>query len=72
MRKLSYKNDLCMKFHFNANQSHFHINGFALRLDLKQRHKGKWPIKLIVNGLNPGVSEVHIAVRTDQTYNTIY
>ena len=35
-----------MQFHFHANQSHFHKNGFALRLALKQRHKGtrKWPI----------------------------
>ena len=31
---------------FHANQSHFHKNGFALRLALKHRHKGtrKWPI----------------------------
>ena len=31
---------------FHANQSHFHENGFALRLALKQRHKRtrKWPI----------------------------
>ena len=30
---------------FSCNQSHFHKNGFALRLALKQRHKGtrKWP-----------------------------
>ena len=37
-----------MQFHFHANQSHFHKNGFALRLALKQRHKGtrKWPIAL--------------------------
>ena len=36
-----------MKFHFQANQSHFH-NGFALRLALKQRHKEtrKWPIQM--------------------------
>ena len=36
-----------MQFHFHANQSHFHRNGFALRLALKQMHKGtrKWPIK---------------------------
>ena len=36
-----------MQFHFHANQSHFHKNGFALRLALKQRHKGtrKWPIR---------------------------
>ena len=35
-----------MQFHFHANQSHFHKNGFALGLVLKQRHKGtrKWPI----------------------------
>ena len=38
-----------MQFHFHANQSHnFHKNGFALRLALKQRHKGtrKWPIAI--------------------------
>ena len=31
--------------------SHFHKNGFALRLALKQRHKGtrKWPIVCIVH-----------------------
>ena len=36
-----------MQFHFHANQTHFHKNGFALRLALKQRHKGtrKWPIE---------------------------
>ena len=37
-----------MQFHFYANQSHFHKNGFALTLALKQRHKRtrnwKWPI----------------------------
>ena len=35
-----------MQFHFRANQSHFHKNGFALRLALNQRHKEtrKWPI----------------------------
>ena len=44
---LSYENEFCMQFHFHANQSHFQNNGFALRLALKQRHKGtrKWPIK---------------------------
>ena len=48
MRNLSYENEFCMQFHFHANQSHSHNNGFALRLALKQRHKGtrKWPIKL--------------------------
>ena len=35
---------------FHANQSHFHENGFALRLVLIQRHKGtrKWPILFAV------------------------
>ena len=36
VRNLSYENDFCMQFHFHANQSHFHKNGFALRLALKQ------------------------------------
>ena len=38
-----------MQFHSHANQSHFHKNGFALRLALKLRHKGtrKWPIDLV-------------------------
>ena len=29
-----------MQNHFHANQSHFHKNGFALSLALKQRRKG--------------------------------
>ena len=39
-----------MQFYFHANQSHFHKNGFALRLALKQRHKETrtWPIQLHV------------------------
>ena len=46
MRNLSCENEFCMQFHFHANRSHFHKNGFALRLALKQRHRGtrKWPI----------------------------
>ena len=48
MRNLSYENEFCMQFYSHANQSHFHKNGFALRLALKQRHEGtrKWPISL--------------------------
>ena len=55
MRNLSYENELCMQFHFHAIQIHFHKNGFALRLALKQRHKGtrKWPIDLLF-GLKVG------------------
>ena len=50
MRNLSYENEFCMQFHFHANKSHFHKNGFALRLALIQRHKRtrKWPIALWV------------------------
>ena len=36
-----------MQFHFHANQSHFHKNGFALRLAFKQRHKGSLGIGLL-------------------------
>ena len=53
----------CMQFHFHANQSHFHKNGFALRLALKQRHKRtrKWPIKdWRGNCLTAGLSEVRL------------
>ena len=37
-KNLSYENEFGTKFHFHTNQSHFHKNGFALRLALKQRH----------------------------------
>ena len=49
MRNLSYESEFCTQFHFHANQSNFHKNGFALRLALKQRPKGtrKWPIEFI-------------------------
>ena len=42
-----------MQFHFHANQSHFHKNGFALRLVLKQRQTGtrKWSIVLHLQGV---------------------
>ena len=48
MRNLSYENEFRLQVHFHANQTHFHENGFALTLALKQRHKGtrKWPCKI--------------------------
>ena len=51
MQNLSYENEFCTQFLFHANKSHFHKNGFALRLALKQRHKGtrKWPINTIAS-----------------------
>ena len=36
---LSYENEFCIQFHFHANQSYFHNNGFALKLALKQRQR---------------------------------
>ena len=50
MRNLSYENEFCTQFLFHANKSHFHNNGFALRLALKLRHKGtrKWPIVMVM------------------------
>ena len=46
-QNLSHEIEFCMHFHFHANQSQFHKNGFALNLALKQMHKGtrKWPIR---------------------------
>ena len=66
----SYEND----FHENetACRTHFHMKGFALRLALKQRHKGtrKWPIwpKFIqkttpVNGKR-ALKYVHVTFKT--------
>ena len=49
MQNLSYENEFCMQFDSLANQLHFHKNGFALRVALKQRHKGtrKGPIQCL-------------------------
>ena len=50
MRNLSYENEFCIQFYFHANQNHFHKNGFAIKLALKQRHEGtrKWPINHVL------------------------
>ena len=67
MHNLLYKNELYMKFHFHANQSDFHKNGFALRLALRQRHKGtrKWPIPQNF----PVHSEAHVHVKLQAEVN---
>ena len=51
MRNHSYENEFHLHPHFHANQSHFHLNGFARRLVLKQRQwvTRKWPIETINN-----------------------
>ena len=46
MQNHSYENEFHLHVHFNANQTCFHLNGFAQGLFLKtrQRATGKWPI----------------------------
>ena len=48
MRNHSNENVFQLHVHFHANQSHFHLYGFARRLVLKLRQKAtrKWPIAL--------------------------
>ena len=50
MRNLSYENDFDLHENETACRTHFHMKGFALRLALKQRHKGtrKWPIRVFL------------------------
>ena len=52
MRKLSYENDFYSQVHSNANQTQFHMKGFALGLTLKERQKvtRKWPIYTCIPG----------------------
>ena len=48
MRNHSYENDFDLQENETAYRTHFRMKGFALRLALKQRHKGtrKWPINM--------------------------
>ena len=50
MRNHSYENDFDLLENETACRSHFHMRGFALRLVLKQRHKGtrEWPIATVL------------------------
>ena len=59
MRNLLYENVFYMQLHFYANLNHFHNNGFALRLALKQRHNGprKWPIAFHVRAAGVGCTK---------------
>ena len=43
------ENDFDLHENETACRTHFHMKGFALRLTLKQRHKGtrKWPIAML-------------------------
>ena len=64
MRNLSYENEFFMQFYSHANQIHFHKNGFALRLALKQRHKGtrKWPIKVSFSWVCPVIDNLRFVI----------
>ena len=48
VRNDSYGNEFSPKVHFHANQTHYHLKGFAPGLVLKQRQKKtqKWPINI--------------------------
>ena len=48
VRNHSYGNVFPLQVHFHANQTHFHVEGFARELVLKQRHKvpRKWLIAI--------------------------
>ena len=48
-RNHSYENVLSLHVYFHANQTHFHKNGVARRLVLRQRQRTtrKWPILLL-------------------------
>ena len=46
LRNYSYENEFHLHVNFHANQTHFHLNGFARGLVLKMRQRAtrKWPI----------------------------
>ena len=59
--------DRLTKFHFHANQSHFHKNAFALRLALKQRHKGNSDLAYCSNDISNHYSHWSVAGLTMQS-----
>ena len=50
MRNHLYVNRFRLQVHFHATKTHFHKNGFELRLVLKQRQKGtrKYPYPIVL------------------------
>ena len=52
MRNLSFENELNLHENEPVGGTHFHMNGFAIRLVLTRYQKGtrKWPIYVIVYG----------------------
>ena len=59
MRNYSYENDFDLHENKTECRTHFHMNGFALRLVLKQRHKRtrKWPISVACDEAKCSVKE---------------
>ena len=58
MRNFSHENELCIKFHFHANQSHFYENVFALRLASETEAQGNSKMCLF----DPGDGNLHQAI----------
>ena len=50
VRNHSYENEFHLHVHFHANQSYFHLKGFALELVFQLRQKAirKWLIVLLI------------------------
>ena len=57
MRNHSYEIEFHLHVHFHANQTSFHLNGFAqgLVLKMRQRETRKWPVikSFHLNGQRP-------------------
>ena len=50
VRNQSYENEFYSQVYSNANQTHFHMKGFALGLVLKQRQKATWKWSIVYGG----------------------
>ena len=55
MQNHSYENVLPLQLYFHANQSHFHMKGFARTLVLTQKYEvtRKWPMIFLSIGVSP-------------------
>ena len=71
MRNLCYENDFDLHENETTCRTNFHMKGFALRLALKQRHKGtrKWPILLYSWRFSRYSAPIHWLVHGHMTSN---
>ena len=66
MRNHSYENVFLLHVHFYANQTLFHMKGFARELALKWRHKVTWKWLILVYFSNPlGRPLIHLTAVGD-------